>query len=205
MQNRCLRVAGLAAIALAVRWVRNGYETYAVRAAPASLCQKSLELSPAASREVRARDWGAGDRRGGVTHFRVSLNHFAGVGGVQRDSLAGVGAGLVLGVEMERLGSIQRHLAARHPRPAPSAAGRKPRVVVTGLNGRIGASMLVDPVLAAEYELVGFNRRPMEGVESFTGDISDLAAVEAALQGADGAARPPLALHPAASAHHHPL
>ena len=45
-------MAGLAAIALAVRWVRNGYETYAVRAAPTSLCQKELELSPALCAEA---------------------------------------------------------------------------------------------------------------------------------------------------------
>ena len=55
-----------------------------------------------------------------------------------------------------------------------------------GLNGRLGGALLADPVLSRDYELVGFNRRPMEGVASLQGDIRDLASVEAALTGAEG-------------------
>ena len=53
-------MAGLAAIALAVRWVRNGYETYAVRAAPASLCQKSLRPGGAAQSLLCQRELSSG-------------------------------------------------------------------------------------------------------------------------------------------------
>ena len=48
----------------------------------------------------------------------------------------------------------------------------------------MGGAVLAD--MGDDYELVAFNRRPMEGVESIQGDISDFDAVNAALEGADG-------------------
>ena len=39
--------------------------------------------------------------------------------------------------------------------------------------------------MGQDYDLVAFNRRPMEGVESIQGDVSDFDSVLAALEGAD--------------------
>ena len=78
--------------------------------------------------------------------------------------------------------------AVCQPRALPAVvSARELCLHCRGLNGRLGAALLADPVLSRDYELVGFNRRPMESVESVQGDICDLASVEAALTGADGA------------------
>ncbi len=66
---------------------------------------------------------------------------------------------------------------------------RKPRLVVTGLNGIVGGALLQH--MGDDYELVGFSRRPMATqpnchVQSIQGDVADFDAVLTALEGADG-------------------
>jgi nucleoside-diphosphate-sugar epimerase len=64
-----------------------------------------------------------------------------------------------------------------------SAAGRRPRVLVTGLSGLIGDA--VRRRLEGRYELRALNRRPLDGVACHQADIADLEAIGPAFRDTD--------------------
>jgi nucleoside-diphosphate-sugar epimerase len=59
----------------------------------------------------------------------------------------------------------------------------KKKVLVTGMSGRIGKAILKH--LGPKYDFTALNRRPMEGVRSVTGDITNLASIQSHFQGQD--------------------
>lgn len=59
----------------------------------------------------------------------------------------------------------------------------KKKVLVTGMNGRIGGAVLRD--LGQKYEFTALNRRPMEGVRSVCADIKDLDSIRPHFDGQD--------------------
>ena len=61
--------------------------------------------------------------------------------------------------------------------------GQRPKVLITGGAGLIG-SILIDK-LSEEYEFSSFDLKEADGVPSFVGDLTDFAAVEAAVAGQD--------------------
>jgi nucleoside-diphosphate-sugar epimerase len=57
------------------------------------------------------------------------------------------------------------------------------RILVTGMSGLIGG--LVGSRLASTNDVIALNRRGVDGVRTFQGDINDLAAIRPAFQGVD--------------------
>jgi len=57
------------------------------------------------------------------------------------------------------------------------------RILVTGMSGLIGG--LAGLKLAERYEVRALNRRPVDGVETFQADITDLDAIRPAFEGID--------------------
>ena len=59
------------------------------------------------------------------------------------------------------------------------------RVLITGMSGLIGGILRRYLEDVGGYELTALNRRPVDGVRCFQGDISDIDAVKPAMQGQD--------------------
>ena len=59
------------------------------------------------------------------------------------------------------------------------------RVLITGMSGLIGGLLRAHLEERGGYELAALNRRPVEGVECFQADISDLDAIVPAFEGRD--------------------
>ena len=59
------------------------------------------------------------------------------------------------------------------------------KVLITGMSGLIGGVLKDHLQALGGYELSALNRRPVEGVECFQADISDLAAIKPAFAGKD--------------------
>ncbi|MDP6381484.1 MAG: NAD(P)-dependent oxidoreductase [Phycisphaerae bacterium] len=59
------------------------------------------------------------------------------------------------------------------------------KVLITGMSGLIGGILKEHLQALGGYELSALNRRPVEGVECFQADISDLDAIKPALAGKD--------------------
>lgn len=59
------------------------------------------------------------------------------------------------------------------------------KVLITGMSGLIGGLLRRHLEGLGGYELSALNRRPVEGVECFQGDISDLEAIKPAFAGKD--------------------
>ena len=59
----------------------------------------------------------------------------------------------------------------------------KMKVLVTGMNGRIGGALL--KYLGKKYDFTALNRRPMEGVPSVTADITDFETIRPHFDGQD--------------------
>ena len=59
------------------------------------------------------------------------------------------------------------------------------KVLITGMSGLIGGILRRHLEGVGGYELTALNRRPVDGVRCFQGDISDIDAVKPAMQGQD--------------------
>ena len=64
-----------------------------------------------------------------------------------------------------------------------AATTDRKRILVIGMSGLVGG--LVGRKLAPRHDVVALNRSPVEGVQTFTGDIADLDTVATACQGVD--------------------
>ena len=58
-------------------------------------------------------------------------------------------------------------------------------VLITGMSGLIGGLLRRHLEAVGGYELTALNRRPVEGVKCFQGDISEIEAVKPAMEGQD--------------------